>query len=126
MRDADLQLYDAACQLLVAARSLHESAADPDSAAVIAPTLGCLQAGLQEVELAVTALGAHLWADDPASAQRLRGALDQAVAVLRLSRRAFDAARAAAAEVVVAGLDGANEPRRRCVGVRRTRPRRPP
>jgi hypothetical protein len=94
VRDPDVRLYDAACQLLVAAQLLRETAEEAGDATAIAPTLGCLQAALEELELGVATLPAQLRAEG----RRLRGALDDLAAMLRLARRAADTTRAAAAE----------------------------
>lgn len=52
MRDPDVRLHDAACELLAAARSLHDEAAAVDRSVAVAPAQGCLQAGLRELEVA--------------------------------------------------------------------------
>ena len=97
MRDADVRLYDAACRLLEAAQELRATAGEAGPATAIAPTLGCLQAGLEELERAVAALGAAPRAGDAGSAHRLRAALDDLAVTVRLAGRAAGAARAAAA-----------------------------
>src|SRR4051794_26994994 len=102
MRDADLRLYDAACQVLQAAQSLRETADERRVEATIAPTLGCLQASLHELEVAVGALRRRAHAGDPASAHGVRSALDDLVATLRLADRAAEDARAASAEAAIA------------------------
>jgi hypothetical protein len=113
VRDADLQLYDAACQVLVAAQSLRETADKRRGEAAIAPTLGCLQATLDELEVAVGALSRRTRIGDPALRHRVRSALDDVMATLRLAGRAAEAARAAAAEAATAHAPAADGGRRR-------------
>jgi hypothetical protein len=96
-RDPDVRLYDAACELLASAQELRATAEQVDAAA-LAPALGCLQAGLAELELAVGALRAQPGTADRHPARRLRAALDDLEAMVRLAGRAADAARAAAAQ----------------------------
>ena len=102
MEDADVRLYDAACDLLAAAQALRATAGQADSATAIAPTLGCLEAGLQELELAVGTLRATPPSGHARCVRRLRAALDDLAVMVRLAGRAADAARAAAAEAATA------------------------
>jgi hypothetical protein len=97
MRDTDLELYDAACRLLEAAQELRAIAGQAGPATAIAPTLGCLEAGLEELEQAVGALRTRPRPGDAGSVHRLRAALDDLAVVVRLARRAAGTARAAAA-----------------------------
>jgi hypothetical protein len=47
MRIADNELYDRACDLLLAAEGIRRAAAEPSAAAATAATLGCVEASLE-------------------------------------------------------------------------------
>ena len=122
MRDTDLELYDATCRLLEAAQELRAIAGQADPATAIAPTLGCLQAGLEEMELAVGTLREAWRTRHARPVQRLRGALYDFAVALGLAARAADAARAAAARATTAPAAGPGTGRRRFRALRRRRP----
>jgi hypothetical protein len=55
-RDSTNELYDRACDLLVAAEGIRAAAAEPGSAAGIAATLGCIESALGALEHATAAM----------------------------------------------------------------------
>ena len=55
-RDRANELYDRACDLLLAAEGIRAAAAEPGSAAAIAATLGCIESSLEALEHAVAAM----------------------------------------------------------------------
>jgi hypothetical protein len=81
-RDPANELYDEACALVAAAQGLRAAAGPRRSAPAIAPSLGCVEASLEALADAVTAMQAATLAPDGRSA---RGAVDQEVLKLRAS-----------------------------------------
>jgi hypothetical protein len=68
-RDADTELYDRACDVLLAAQDLRSAAARRAANAAAAPTLGCLEQTLSELADAVSELAAEARPDLDVSAQ---------------------------------------------------------
>ena len=112
--DPDIALYDAACNLLDAAQTLHRMAERADSVSAIAPTLGCLQAAVHALECTYATLRTQARAIAHPAARDVRHSLDDTAAVLRLADRAAESARAAAAHVAQHGeAPGGRAPDRR-------------
>jgi hypothetical protein len=55
-RDAANELYDHACELLAAAQGVRAAAGSRRSAYAIAATLGCVEASLEELVIAVSSM----------------------------------------------------------------------
>src|SRR4051794_4419466 len=55
-RDAANELYDRACDLLLAAEGIRTAAGEAGSAPAIAATLGCIEASLEALEQATAAM----------------------------------------------------------------------
>ncbi len=57
-REPDNELFDRGCDLVEAAGAIRRLAEDPDSARAVPALLGCLEASLEELAAAATALEA--------------------------------------------------------------------
>ncbi len=55
-RDSTNELYDRACDLLLAAEGVRTAAAEPRSAPGIAATIGCIESSLEALEHATAAM----------------------------------------------------------------------
>jgi hypothetical protein len=54
LRDPANRLYDEACSLLAAAEGLRHAAEGPDAAPALVATLGCVEASLEAIAIAVS------------------------------------------------------------------------
>jgi hypothetical protein len=87
--DPDNELYDAACELLVAAQRLNRAAAAARVDPAVPATLGSIAASLGALTVACAAL-------DRQAGPAQRRAIDELVHALRDAQSACDAARASA------------------------------
>ena len=104
-RDPANELYDRACDLLAAAEALPPAAARPGSAPAIAATLGCVEAALEALAAASSAMRSEvsrqLARDDAATAERASGVscdtaqreLSELIEALAAARDAADSMR---------------------------------
>jgi hypothetical protein len=88
--EPDNELYDAACDVLLAAQRLSRAAAVERVEPAVPATLGCIAAGLGALTVSCAALGRHA---TPAQ----RATFDELVHALRRAHRASEAARSSAA-----------------------------
>jgi hypothetical protein len=88
--DRDNELYDAACDVLAAARRLSGAATAEGVEPAVPATLGCLAASLSALTVGCAAMGR-----DAGPAQR--GTFDDLVHALRRAHSACEAARSSAA-----------------------------
>jgi len=100
-RDAVNELYDRACDLLLAAEGIRTAAAEPGSAAAIAATLGCIEASLaalehatagmrREVDRKMSATTATLATESGVSSREARAGFSVFVDALEEAQRAAD------------------------------------
>lgn len=85
--DPENELYDAACEVLVAAQRLSRAAAAERVGPAVPATLGCIAASLGALTVAAAALSRS-------AGPSQRRATDELVHALRRAQRACDAARA--------------------------------
>jgi hypothetical protein len=112
MHDPANALYDGACDLLQAAQQFREAFDRPGSEAVLAPTLGCLEATLHELARALGLMRTDRLRFDGAP---VTAAVIDLVDVLLEAERYCGAAREAAAGQPPSRRVAA-QPSRRCAG----------
>jgi hypothetical protein len=95
-RQADNELYDRACDLLLAAQELRTATAQPDAALALAASVGCLEETLAAMADSAAQLDALSWAEQLRDSDEPRAGtrpLDDLAQALHASRRLCASAR---------------------------------